>query len=117
MKNIDPDPSHYLRRRSDCVDGPRPCPLVGCRYNNYLRVTNTGKIKLGPWKEPEDVPPEQSCSLDIADNGSQTLETIGMIMDLTRERVRQIETLALHKIAMTVGDEEIRYWREKLFTP
>jgi hypothetical protein len=108
---------HQLPRRSECVGGPRPCPLVGCRYNNFLRITPQGHLRLTSWKEPEDVPPRRSCSLDLADDGPQTLETIGETVGLTRERVRQIETLALLKMIKHVGEEEIRCWREKLFGP
>jgi hypothetical protein len=90
---------------------------VGCRYNNYLRITPQGHIQLNSWKKPEDVPVEKSCSLDLADNGPQTLETISKVISLTRERVRQIEKSALQKIAKTVGEEEISIWRDLLFTP
>jgi hypothetical protein len=110
-----PDIATQMPRRSECIGGPRPCPLVGCRYNNYLRITPQGHIRLHSWKEPEDVPAEKSCSLDLADNGPQTLVTIGEIIGLTRERIRQIEMSALQKIAKRVGEEEI--WRDVLFTP
>ena len=82
-----------------------------------MQVTPQGHIKIGKWKEPEDVPPNQSCSLDLADDGPQTLELIGEVVDLTRERVRQIETAALLKLVKAVGEDEIKRWREKLFTP
>lgn len=96
------------KTRGDCVGGARPCPWVSCKYNNYLDVKTTGKngrpikSKEGssivfnfPDTEPEDIPPERSCSLDIADQGGATLEDVAKLMNLTRERVRQVQTNAL----------------------
>jgi DNA-directed RNA polymerase sigma subunit (sigma70/sigma32) len=40
-----------------------------------------------------------TCALDIADRGGITLEEVGEIMNLTRERVRQVETAGLAKLA------------------
>src|SRR5262249_53683369 len=39
-----------------------------------------------------------SCALDIADRGGTTLEDVGAIMNLTRERIRQVEVKALAKL-------------------
>ena len=39
-----------------------------------------------------------TCALDIADRGGITLEEVGEIMNLTRERVRQLETQGLTKL-------------------
>jgi transcriptional regulator len=42
---------------------------------------------------------EAVCVLDIADQGELTLEEIGKLTGVTRERVRQIEEKALRKLA------------------
>jgi DNA-directed RNA polymerase sigma subunit (sigma70/sigma32) len=42
---------------------------------------------------------KETCVLDIADNGGLTLEEIGELVGVTRERIRQIEELALKKAA------------------
>ncbi len=56
------------KTRGDCIDGPRPCPWVSCRFNNYLDVSPRGSIKLNfPDREPAEVPADKSCALDIAD--------------------------------------------------
>ena len=39
-----------------------------------------------------------SCALDVADRGGTTLEDVGAIMNLTRERIRQVEVRALAKL-------------------
>lgn len=35
------------KKRSDCKNGPRPCPWVGCKWNMALDVTSSGSI-VGP---------------------------------------------------------------------
>jgi DNA-directed RNA polymerase specialized sigma24 family protein len=71
-----------------------------------MDVTAAGHIRLNgpPDLEPWDVPPDESCALDLADRDGMTLEAIGNVMNITRERVRQIETDALQKL-----DEEQDY--------
>ena len=41
----------------------------------------------------------ETCALDVADRGGITLEEVGEIMNLTRERVRQVETAGLAKLS------------------
>lgn len=85
--------------RGECIDGPRPCPHVGCRHHLYLEVLDTGTITFAaPRREPWDFAP--SCSLDLADAGHQTLEQVGDLFNLSRERIRQIEKKALVKLRL-----------------
>jgi len=96
------------RIRGDCIDGPRPCPWISCRHHLYLDVTESGGIRLNhPDLEPDQIP--HSCSLDIADDGPHTLEAVGDITQVTRERVRQIEFAATRRataIAERIGMED-----------
>lgn len=88
-----------LRRpqsRQDCPD-IRPCPYVGCRHNMYLDVTEVGTVRE-PDHEPWDVPAEFSCLLEIVAAGARTLEEIGQIMGITRERARQIYEEGMTKV-------------------
>lgn len=86
------------RTRAECVDGARPCPFVSCKHHLYIDVSpRTGAIKLNfpdldVWEMTE------SCALDVADRGGTTLEDVGAIMNLTRERIRQVEVKALAKL-------------------
>lgn len=84
--------------RASCEGGHRPCPYVSCRYNLYADVNpSTGSMKLNfPDLEPDQM--GESCVLDVADRGGSTLEDVGAIMNVTRERVRQLEVMALQKL-------------------
>lgn len=93
-----PETNHYRpRTRGECVDGPRPCPYVSCQHHLYLDVTEAGSIKLNfPHLEVWEL--EETCALDVADRGGATLEDVGVIMNLTRERTRQIEVGAASQL-------------------
>ncbi|KYF66841.1 hypothetical protein BE11_37115 [Sorangium cellulosum] len=94
-----PETDYYKpRMRAECVDGPRPCPYVSCQHHLYLDVSaRTGAIKLNfPDLEVWDM--NETCALDVADRGGTTLEDVGAIMNLTRERIRQVEVKALAKL-------------------
>jgi hypothetical protein len=86
------------RMRSECAEGPRPCPFVSCKYHLYIDVSaRTGAIKLN-FPDLEVWELGESCALDVADRGGTTLEDVGAIMNLTRERIRQVEVKALAKL-------------------
>jgi hypothetical protein len=91
--------SEHPRTRADCQEGARPCPFVSCQHHLYLDVSaRTGAIKvnfpdLDVWEMSE------TCALDVADRGGTTLEEVGAIMNLTRERIRQVEVKGLAKLA------------------
>lgn len=84
--------------RAECRDAKRPCLYVSCRYHLYLDVNPvTGSIKLNfPDKEVWEV--AETCALDVAQRGGITLEEVGEIMNLTRERIRQVEVSGLEKL-------------------
>src|SRR5258708_28509488 len=85
--------------RADCVGGARPCPYVSCKHHLYLDVSaRTGAIKLN-FPDLEVWEMTETCALDVADRGGTTLEEVGAIMNLTRERIRQVEVKGLAKMA------------------
>jgi len=102
--------------RRECIDGPRPCPWVGCRYNLYLDVNeDTGAIKFNQFKDElvgldadgkpitRRVPLEpwemtHSCALDVVDAGGGDplrLADLGELIDVGPERARQLVNEAL----------------------
>ena len=93
------------RSRADCANGPRPCMFISCKHHLYLDVNpSTGSIKLNfPDREIWEL--DETCALDVADRGGITLEEVGSIMNLTRERIRQVETRGLLKLR-AIADAE-----------
>ena len=86
------------RTRAECVDGVRPCPWVSCRHHMYLDVRPDGGIRLNfPDLAFDEIP--KTCALDLADLGGLTLEEVGTSMNITRERVRQVEAAAMGRLS------------------
>jgi hypothetical protein len=86
------------KSREECAGGARPCPYVSCKHHLFLDVSaRTGAIKLN-FPDLEVWEMTETCALDIADRGGTTLEEVGAIMNLTRERIRQVEVKALAKL-------------------
>lgn len=96
------------KTRADCANGERPCPFVACKYHLYLDVHPVrGAIKLN-FPDLEVWEMNETCSLDVADRGGITLEEVGEIMNLTRERVRQVETTGLAKLQALADVERMK---------
>ena len=83
------------RTREDCRGGVRPCPFVSCRHHLFLDVNEeSGSVRFNfPGRTVAELP--QTCALDVAEAGGLTLEQIGQLLGLTRERVRQLERQGL----------------------
>ncbi len=113
MGVVDPEEQQLLseiesrrpRMRSECANGPRPCMFVSCKHHLYLDVNpETGSVKVNfPDKEVWEL--EETCALDVADRGGITLEEVGAIMNLTRERIRQVESRGLYKLRVATSDD------------
>lgn len=107
--------------RGECLNGEhaqRPCPFASCVHHAFLDVDeSTGSIKIN--YPPADDSAEalvavlhampHTCSLDVADEGGATLDFVGSMLSVSRERCRQIEVDALVKItrrsaAASLGD-------------
>jgi len=86
----------------EATDGPcmarvEPCTRTMCRYHIH---SDARKLQI-----TKSVEIETTCSLKLANRGGMTLEEIGSIMGLTRERVRQIETKGTTRLRHTLEKE------------
>jgi len=110
----------------DGINCQRPCPYVSCKHHLYVDVNDrTGGLKVSfPHYGVEEMSSlsvetlaslgeaeraailerhgpgalQPSCALDVADHRDSTLEEVGKFMGVTRERIRQIESVALAKV-------------------
>jgi len=83
--------------RADCEYGPRPCPWVSCRHHLYLDVTPSGGLHLNHYGIDVDEVPA-TCSLDLTRREGMTIDEVGDVLGITRERARQIEHQGIRKI-------------------
>lgn len=109
--------------RSECKHVERPCPYVGCKYHLLSSMFKRRRRRLRPpeiqtelrlrvdplFISDDDVIqllPEmrETCVLDIADRGGITYERIGQILGVSKQRIQQIETSALDKLAPFLWD-------------
>lgn len=91
------------RARAECPppdpDGKRRCRFVSCAWHTYLSVNpKDGAIKLHfpDIEDPGEIP--EPCGLDACERGGLTLEEVGTVFNVTRERVRQMEVKAIGKL-------------------
>ncbi len=95
--------------RADCRQGLRPCPWIHCRFHLFWelpllvpkarRMTRWEREKRSGISKPLTdreclkmlFSMTETCTLDVADLGGVTLEKVGEILQVTRERIRQIE--------------------------
>lgn len=88
------------RTRGDCLPGgsneSRPCPWTRCRHHNAVDINpHTGAVT--EIADPTEM--TVSCSLDGADREPEmTLEQVGQVFGVSRERIRQIESKGLHRV-------------------
>jgi hypothetical protein len=93
--------------RADCRMADRPCPFVSCKHHLYLDVNpRTGSIKLN-FPDLEVWELTETCALDVAERGGMTLEEVGELMNLTRERIRQVESVGLDKLRESYEEDEV----------
>lgn len=128
------------KTRADCLNKPRPCPWVGCKYHILLDVNDSGQIVYnvgktpsgrarktwhrvtgasGAGKEGGDAPlmkaledalrhGTHTCVLDAVEGGrNHTLEETGTLLNVTRERIRQIEVSSVRKMRIRAKRSDI----------
>ncbi len=94
LEDLDETERDRPRTRADCAGSQRPCVWMRCRHHLAIDVTPSGGIQVNhPGIELDEM--VDTCALDVADRGPLTLEETGARMNVTRERMRQIEVRAL----------------------
>lgn len=105
-----PERSYWRpKSRGECANVARPCPYVSCKHHLYIDVNPaTGSIKIN-FPDLEVWELQHSCALDVAQGGGITLEEVGEILNLTRERIRQVEVRGLLKLKEAGGEDLLSY--------
>lgn len=132
-------PKNYF---NDCVDRPRPCPWIGCKFHLLVDVTHAGNLVVNggerstrgrrQWTKKK-LPSKRSfeeevmeslfdslrkgwpptCTLDVAeDPEDSTLDDVGEILNVSRERIRQLQAYALEVLRDAPAQRVFKHWRE-----
>lgn len=90
------------KNRSECINGPRPCPWVGCKYHLWGDFDDNGEHTCAhPGKMPWEL--EHTCALDLADDGPISTEQIGQAIGVGAERARQLVVEGLEALREVLG--------------
>lgn len=92
------------RRRGDCVDGPRPCPWVSCRY--HLAHERIKRLDEDAAVEAITETMTQTCALDLADDGNQDWQIMSTAMAVSRPMLILNCWIALAKIRETTAPDD-----------
>ena len=85
--------------RGDCPT-ERPCPHRRCRHHLWIEAA-TISARHGHAVALEEM--AETCSLDVADRGPYTLDSIAQLLHCTRENVRQREANGLAHMRRKLG--------------
>lgn len=99
------------KTRADCIDGPRPCPYLGCRYHLGLdhRVQaqhgqGAGLLILAFGDDLNELRGvKHTCALDVADQGEHSGYQVADFLNISRQRGNQIEQGALRKLRVALA--------------
>ncbi len=93
-------------KRGECLDQgvKRPCPYLSCRHHLGREMREHSLRLSSPFSELLDRAGSNprlrhTCSLDVADNGLQTRDFIGLQMGISKSGVAEIEAVALARIS------------------
>lgn len=86
------------KTRAECeragLGSRTPCPFVSCKHHLAIDVSENGHIKHNfPHLDLPEM--RATCALAVAADGGATLDGVATLLNVTRERVRQVETKAL----------------------
>lgn len=99
--------------RSECIGGPRPCPLVSCRFHLLLDVASDGRLNRA--RDFDENAAEsildalqampETCALDVADRGGSTSKEIGEMIGVRRDTVESMVSNAARRLDHHEFDE------------
>jgi hypothetical protein len=81
-----PMPTTAPRTRAECVDGPRPCPHLGCRYH------------LAELWGAERLADADTCALDVAERGEHGVGELAGMLGAPDATLSDIEAAAKRKL-------------------
>lgn len=97
--------NHAARRKVNLpivVEDMRPLYVdIGARVG-YVCAASTGPCRVSECRHHLDAEP--TCSIRVANRGPNELRVVGEALGVTRERSRQIEQVALRRIARARAD-------------
>lgn len=76
--------------RAECREWPLPCRLTRCRYHLDAREKGTHRTARRT---------TETCALTVAESGPSEVNEVADHLGVTRQRVNQLEALALRKLA------------------
>lgn len=85
----------------------RPCIFVSCKQHLLIDVNpESGSLRTTfPDVDLDEL--EESCALDVAEEDGATLYRVGRLINLTRERIRQVEVKALIQLGYVAAGSDI----------
>ena len=86
------------QRRSDCAGGLRPCPWATCSWHAAQVRSECKGSRLPMGQVPDVAEWAQTCTLDVIEQDGATLEDVGEVVGVTRERIRQIERATMAQL-------------------
>ena len=116
-------PIERPQTRAECIDGPRPCPWISCRYHLLIDVKPSGAV-IANVKEPgqyghrtisrhtrrpiddqnlDDQLLERmetmsdTCALDVAERGGASHKEVGELLGIRKQSVLRIQASAKAK--------------------
>jgi hypothetical protein len=78
------------KRRRDCPPPAELCPFIECRYHLWTDRVHRGRVMILAASSAYG-DPAHFCALHEADRGPKTLEQVGVVYGVSRERIRQLE--------------------------
>lgn len=113
------EPRHLPLTRGDCAEARgydeegklNPCPYVSCRSHLYLDVDESNRSIRLNFPNLEVWEFEHTCALDIAEEGENSLETVGAALNITRQGAQIIEHNAVAQIVESRASSPLRDYK------